>query len=107
MKNASVLPGIQFYDILTIDEAGLTSQPARKNMDFKRRGVNVAKKISTTLDSINELPYKCPICKATSKVREYTGYFLEAQCPRCHSFFKPDDEGIMQSLYMSSRDVSL
>ena len=100
IQNASVLPEMQFFDVYwNEDDLHLSEKEA-----FKNKGVHVASKISQTFSSINELDYECPECHCASKVKDYGGNLLGAKCPKCSKSFKPDHEGVMQSLYISSRD---
>lgn len=100
VQNATVLPKMEFFDVYW-DEDDL--YPSEKEA-FIWRGADEAKWISQTFSSLNELDYECPKCYWVSKVGDYTGTVLEAQCPLCRNLFKPDHEGVMQSLYISSRD---
>lgn len=100
IQNASVLREMKFFDVYW-DEDNL--YPSEKEA-FKRKGADEAKNISQTFSSINELDYECPKCYCVSKIGDYAGNVLEAKCPKCRKSFKPDHEGLMQSLYISSRD---
>lgn len=99
IKNAKVLPKMKFFDVYWKEDE-LT--PAEKEA-FKQKGTKKAKEISQDLTSLYDLDYECPKCKIESKIKDYTGHLLEAQCPKCNGRFKPDHAGIMQSLYMNSR----
>ena len=98
VKNAQVLPDMRFFDVYW-NECDL--QPSEIEA-FKQEGTDVAKEITQDLTSVYGLDYECPKCKNTSKVKDYTGHLLEALCPKCHKLFKPDNDGIMQSLYLNS-----
>lgn len=98
VKNAQVLPDMKFFDVYW-NECDLKPSEIEA---FKQKGTDVAKDITQDLMSVYNLDYECPKCKSASKVKDYTGHLLEAQCPKCHKRFKPDNDGIMQSLYMNS-----
>lgn len=100
IQNASVLPEMEFFDVYW-DEDDLYDSEKEA---FRRRGTDKAKELTQTFSSINELDYECPKCHQVSKVGDYVGNLLEAKCPKCQEPFKPDHEGVMQSLYISSRD---
>ena len=91
---------MEFFDVYW-NEDDLNSSEKKA---FKKKGANEAKKISQTFASINELDYECPECHHISKVGDYAGNLLETKCPQCRKSFKPDHEGVIQSLYISSRD---
>lgn len=102
IQNSDVLSDMKFFDVQW-EENEL--EPNEKEA-FKREGVNKAGWISQTFSSLNELDYECPECQGVSKVGDYAGNLLEAKCPKCRRLFKPDHEGVMQSLYISSRDFA-
>ena len=100
IQNADVLPEMEFFDVYWSEDDLYSSEKKA----FKKKGANEAKKISQTFASINELDYECPKCHHISKVGDYAGNLLEAKCPYCRKSFEPDQEGVKQSLYISSRD---
>jgi len=95
VQNGKVLHGMQFFDVYW-EEKDLKEI-------VERKGVNEWKEFVKKFKSIQELPYVCPHCKKESRVDEFTGHHLEAKCPKCLETFKPDGEGILQSLYLHSR----
>ena len=98
IKNAQVLPYMRFFDVYW-NEGDLRPSEIEA---FRQKGTDVAKDITQDLISVYNLDYECPKCKSASRVKDYTGHLLEAQCPKCHKQFKPDSDGIMQSLYLNS-----
>ena len=102
IQNSDVLHEMKFFDVFWKED---DLYPSEKEA-FRRKGVNKAESISQTFSSLNELDYECPKCHHVSKVGAYSGNLLEAKCPKCKRLFKPDHEGVMQSLYISSRDFA-
>ena len=94
-----VLHDMEFFDVYWKKEDLTQSEKEA----FEEKGTDEWKKINEKFKSIQELLYKCPHCEELSKVREFTGHHLEAKCPKCSKTFKPDDSGILESLYLSSR----
>ena len=98
VKNAQVLPNMRFFDVYWKEHELRQSEKEA----FRQKGPNKAKEISQDLISFYNQDYECPRCKNTSKVKDYTRHLFEARCYKCHMRFKPDDDGIIQSLYLNS-----
>ena len=94
VEDANVLSDTEFYDVYwTIDD--LTEG---EKMAFEEKGIERARELLQTFPSIKELSYKCPTCSERSKVGEFSGSILEANCPRCDKSFKPTNEDIIKNL---------
>lgn len=101
VKDQAVLNETKFYDVYW------TENDLKENEKeaYKRKCAERAKQLSDTFPSTKELPYECPKCHNKSKVKEYLGHVLEAQCPTCHEKFVPTNEAILQSLYSNSFEL--
>ena len=99
IKDAKVLHDMKFFDVYW-EEKDLTQ---RERTAFDEEGVHKWQEFLKKYKSIQELPYKCPHCKEESRVDEFTGHHLAAQCPKCSQVFKPTGPGILESLYLYSR----
>ena len=97
VEDQSVLNDMKFYDVYwTLDD--LTSGEKRA---YKIEGTKKAKEVLEKFPSLKDVIYKCPKCKRDSKVVEYYGNLLEAECPKCHKSFEPTNGSILQSTLYS------
>ena len=95
IKDSAVLNNMTFFDVYwTKDDLTPSEERAYQEECTKR-----AKELLQEFPSIKDLQHACPICKRRSKVGDFLGHILEAECPECHQRFTPDNKDIMQSLY--------
>ena len=99
VEDESVLNDTIFYDIYWT----LKDLKPDEIKAYERECTKRGQELSQTFPSIQDLSYKCPICNQNSKVGEFSGHLLEAQCPKCCQKFKPTNSEIMHSLY--SRNI--
>ena len=95
IKDSDVLNNMTFFDVYWTEE-DLTPREKRA---YKEKCTKKAKELLQEYPSIKDLKHPCPICKRRSKVGDFLGHILEAECPKCHGKFTPKNEDIMQSLY--------
>ena len=96
VKDAQVLQDMTFFDIFwTEEDLTPTEKKANKDKAFAK-----AQELHETLPSVGELPFQCPECKKISRVSDYNGHFLLAECPKCRSKFKPKYEDLVKVLYL-------
>ena len=94
IKDAKVLPCMEFYDVCcNILDSEIET--------FKMRNACEVTEYLKDIESISQQIYRCPKCHRTSKIKDYTGHLLKACCPLCHQSFEPAGEGIMKSLYLA------
>jgi len=65
-----------------------------------------ARRLAATADacpSVLRLDCRCPLCEATSALREFTGHVAQAKCPRCGETFKPTADHLIRALYNSQQ----
>lgn len=101
VENQSVLNDTKFYDVYWTED---DLKPSEKEA-FKREGTERARDLLQTFPSVQDLSYKCPICSQKSKVGEFSGHVLEAECPKCHQKFKPTNKEIIESLYTQTHNL--
>ena len=95
VKDQSVLNKTEFYDVYWTEDNLTDSEKEAFKIESSRK----AKEMMETFPSLKEIVYQCPKCNCGSKVIEYSGNLLEAECPKCHQVFKPTNESILESLY--------
>ena len=100
VEDSSVLRDMLFYDVYWEME-DLTP---KEKLAFEMEGTRRGKELLQTFPSLQDLPYKCPECKRISKVVEYYGNMLVAECPKCHKQFVPTNEQLLESLYIRNMD---
>ena len=95
VEDQKVLTSTRFYDVYwTLNDLKQSEKDA-----YDRKCAERAQELGCTFPSIQSLPHKCPNCYQNSKVSEFLGHILEAECPKCYHKFKPTNEAILQSLY--------
>jgi hypothetical protein len=98
VKNSNVLREPAFFDVYwTLDD--LFDEEKRA---FELWAAENARKMAQQFPSVWDLPFKCPRCQRVSRVSDYSGHILEAKCPVCQARFRPNDEAMLESLYLSS-----
>jgi len=100
VQNANVLPGLKFFDVFwTSDDLS----PEEKRVK-KQHGPKIAAKLMRSLKGIQAAKYKCPLCTVESKVVDYSGHLLGANCPSCRGTFNANDAGgdLALNLYLTS-----
>ena len=95
VKDQSVLNEMEFYDVYWTEDDLTDSE----KQAYKIEGTRKAKQILEEFPSLKDVYVQCPKCKRDSKVDEFSGNLLEAECPKCHQKFKPTARDILQSLY--------
>lgn len=95
VEDKDVLNETQFFDIYWT-ENDLTDGEKEA---YEREGAKKCQELSQAFPSILDLNYACPKCNKESKVGEFSGNILEAECPKCHGRFKPTNKGVLESLY--------
>ena len=101
VEDKNVLHNMKFYDMYWTEDDLKPSECEA----FKREGTERGKELLQQFPSVKELPYKCHKCNRKSKVEEFSGHVLEAQCPKCHQKFKPTNKDILQSLYCRAHNL--
>jgi len=104
VQNAAVL-GLMFYDIFWNEEDLLPSE--KEALD--RHGADISAKLMKSLTSLQTATYKCPLCSVESKVSEFKGHLLEAQCPVCGGKFNAGNEAesdLALNIYLTSLSSS-
>ncbi|XP_068678903.1 uncharacterized protein [Montipora foliosa] len=99
VQNSDVL-GLEFFDVYwTLNDLSKDEKEA-----YKKSGAKVAGNLMKSLKGLQEAKYKCPLCPAESKVVEYSGHALNAECPKCRGTFNPNKEGgdLALNLYLTS-----
>ena len=99
VQNSDVL-GLEFFDVYwTLNDLSKDEKEA-----YKKSGAKVAGNLMKSLKGLQEAKYKCPLCSAESKVVEYSGHALNAECPKCRGTFNPNKEGgdLALNLYLTS-----
>ena len=95
VKDANVLNKAKFFDVYwTIKDLSQAEIKA-----YEESCIKITKDIAETCPSIKDLRYECLNCNMTSNVDEFLGHILEAECPKCHTKFKPTNKSILHSLY--------
>ena len=98
IEKQSVLNDMEFYDIYwTLDDLSIGEKEA-----YKIEGTKRAKEMLEKYPSLKDVNYTCLKCKRASKVDEYFGNLLKAECPKCHDSFEPTNGSILQSTLYSS-----
>ena len=93
VKDQSVLNEMEFYDVYwTLDDLTDSEKQA-----YKIEGTRKAKELLEVFPSLSDIVYQCPKCNCSSKVVEYSGNLLEAECPKCHKISKPTNENILRT----------
>ena len=100
VEDSSVLRDMLFYDVYWEME-DLTP---KEKLAFEKEGTRRGKELLQTFPSLQDLPYQCPECKRISKVVEYYGNMLVAECSKCHKKFVPKNEQLLESLYIRNMD---
>ena len=96
VKDAQVFQDMTFFDIFWEND-DLT--PKERNA-YKAKALANAQKLHETFPSVGELLFQCPLCKKNSRVNDYNGHFLLAECPKCWRQFKPTYEDLGKVLYL-------
>ncbi|XP_068678686.1 uncharacterized protein [Montipora foliosa] len=99
VQNSDVL-GLEFFDVYwTLNDLSKKEKEA-----YKKSGAKVAGNLMKSLKGLQEAKYKCPLCPAESKVVEYSGHALNAECPKCRGTFNPNKGGgdLALNLYLTS-----
>lgn len=95
VKDQSVL-NLTFYDVFWEPDSLSETEKAA----YRSRCRNLAQELAEKLPpSIRTFQYECPQCHRLSPANEFTGYLLEATCPKCHAKFIPTALGLMRYLY--------
>jgi len=99
VQNAAVL-GLKFYDIFWSEEDLLPSEKEA----YSRYGADISAKLMKSLTSLQTATYKCPLCGVESKVSEFRGHLLKAQCPMCGGTFNANETGsdLALNIYLTS-----
>ena len=101
IEDQSVLNDTEFFDVYwTLNDLKSSEIKA-----YEREGIKRGKELLQTFPSVQDLSYKCPKCNKISRVGEFSGHVLEAECPKCHQKFKPTNKEIMQSLYTQAHNL--
>ena len=98
VKDSQTLNGISFFDVYWTEDDLTPKEKAR----HQKKGIERAKKLAEDFPSINDLLVECHICKQKTKVGEFKGDLIEATCSRCHGTFRPTNEDLAKSLYITS-----
>ena len=96
VKDAQVLQDMTFFEIFWKDD-DLTPKERKAN---KAKAVTKVQELRETFPSVDELLFQCPVCKKKSKVSDYNGHFLLAECPKCWREFKPTFDDLGKVLYL-------
>ena len=100
VQNANVLPGLKFFDVFwTLD-----SLSQKEKRAYDQHGSEIAANLMRSLQGLQSVKYKCPLCTVESKVVDYSGHVLRAVCPRCHGTFNTNEAGgdLALNLYLTS-----
>ena len=99
VQEADVL-GLKFVDVYW----DLNDLREEEKKAYEKHGAEVARNLMESLKGLQEATYKCPECHAESKVVEYSGHALNAECPKCRRTFNPNKEGgdLALNLYLTS-----
>ncbi len=85
VQNQSVL-NLRFFDIYWT----LNDLKPSEIEEFNQMIINdTANWLERIPESVQSLPYECPICEQSSPANTFSGHIFEAQCPICHQNFKP------------------
>ena len=100
VEDSQTLNGIEFFDVYWT-ESDLTP---RERKEHQKKGIERAKELAEKFPSINNLLVEChnSRCKRKTKVGEFKGDLIEATCPRCGHRFRPTNEDLAKSLYITS-----
>jgi len=96
----NVLPGLKFFDVFwTLD-----SLSQKEKRAYDQHGAKIAAKLMRSLQGIQAVRYKCPLCAVESKVVDYSGHLLKTKCPSCHKTFNANAAGgdLALNLYLTS-----
>ena len=100
VKDQKVLNDTTFFDVYWTEDDLEESE----KLAYKKSCTERAKQVSRIFTSTQDLPYKCPKCDERSRVSEFSGNIIEAECPKCHEKFKPTGAGILHALYTRNMD---
>ena len=100
VQNANVLPGLKFFDVFW----NLDRLSEKEKRAYDQHGSEIAAKLMRSLQGMQSAKYKCPLCTVESKVVDYSGHVLSAECPRCHGTFNTNEAGgdLALNLYLTS-----
>ena len=99
VQNTDVL-GLKFFDVFwTLDDLSEKEKKA-----YEQHGAEVAGKLLRSLQGLQVVKYKCPLCAVESKVVDFSGHLLKAKCPVCGGTFNANKEGgdLALNLYLVS-----
>ena len=99
VKNSDVL-GLEFVDVFwTLNDLNKKEKKA-----YEIHGAEVAGKLLKSLNGMQVVKYKCPLCAVESKVVDFSGHLLKAKCPACGGTFNANKEGgdLALNLYLMS-----
>lgn len=99
VENSEIL-GFDFIDIFW----DLTTLSKNEIDKYARQGGEEARKIYNKMTSLQSAQYKCPECKETSHVVEYSGTLEAAICPRCTKSVRCNEAGniLALNIYLTS-----
>ena len=100
VKDGTVLSKTEFFDVYWNEEDLLPEEVEAYKKECSER----ARNLLHTFPSVQDLSHTCPKCNKSSRIAEFYGHVLEAECPRCHEKFMPTNEDILQSLYSRNFD---
>ena len=99
VQNTDVF-GLKFFDVFwTSDDLSENEKKA-----YEQHGAEVAGKLLRSLQGLQVVKYKCPLCAVESKVVDFSGHLLKAKCPVCGRTFNANKEGgdLALNLYLVS-----
>ena len=99
VSDADVL-GLRFVDVYWTKK-NLKPSEIRA---YDRRGATISQNLISKLKGLQTALYKCPLCRQTSEVVEFSGHHLEVVCPKCGKKFNTKTAGddLALNLYLLS-----